>query len=78
MINKAKIRRIVCELKGKQVNWCMFAKWTIDDQLCRLQSLEAIHCNKPNVVLGSDKFENSKGEQEVDNLLDNNMGEKGR
>jgi len=44
MINKVEVRGIVCELKGKQVNWCVFAKWTIHDQLRRLQTF-------PNVLI---------------------------
>jgi hypothetical protein len=33
MINKEKARGIVFEQKSNQVNWCVFIKWTIYDQL---------------------------------------------
>jgi hypothetical protein len=37
MINKTDVRKIAYEIKGwKKVNWCVLAKWTICDQLCRL------------------------------------------
>jgi hypothetical protein len=41
MINKAKAKDIVYERKGKPLNFCVFVKWTIWDQLQRLQSFDA-------------------------------------
>lgn len=41
MINKVKAHGFAYEIKNdKKMNWCVFAKWIIHDQLHRLQSLE--------------------------------------
>jgi hypothetical protein len=40
MINKAEVQGFVCQRKGQDVNWVVFAKGTIHDQLRRIQSLE--------------------------------------
>jgi len=41
MINKAEAKGIIYEWKGKLVNWCVFVRWMIWDQLWSLQFLEA-------------------------------------
>jgi hypothetical protein len=52
MINKAKTHGIVYEIKTrKKVNWCVLAKWTIRNQLRRLQYLEStLQCDKLRFV----------------------------
>ncbi len=40
LINKVEIRRIVCERNGQEVNWAMFAEWTIRHQLRRLNHIQ--------------------------------------
>ncbi len=50
MINNADARGIVYEQKEKQVNWCMFGKWTICDRFWKLQSYERALSGKPSIV----------------------------
>ncbi len=63
IINKAEVKGIICKRKGKDVNWCVHTKWTIRDQLHQLQCFEVVHSGKINLMLDSDKFEHSKGNE---------------
>ncbi len=69
MINKVKACGIICDRKGKHVNWCIFVEWTIRDQLQRLHALEADQ-SKPSSSLDLsatsflDVLENPKGKLE--------------
>jgi hypothetical protein len=55
MINKAKAWGFVCEKKHKDINWVVFAKWMIQEQMRRFQSAEAIEAKK-SVNLSNEEF----------------------
>ncbi len=80
MINKAEAKGIVCQKKGQDVNQCVFIKWTIRDQLQRLQSLEVAHqCNKQglgfdlNATLNLDANEDPEGKPEDEEDFESDM-----
>jgi hypothetical protein len=71
MINNTKACEIAYEIKTwKKVNWCMLAKWTIRDQLYKLQSLEVILCDKLRHGIHLDSFVGlNKEEEEEEGLM---------
>jgi hypothetical protein len=65
MINKAETCKIVYKIKiRKKVNWCVLVEWTICNQLRRLQSLEAILCDKFGPKIHLDSFVGLDKEEE--------------
>jgi hypothetical protein len=70
MINQAEAHGIVYEIKTrKKVNWCVLAEWTIHDQFCILQFLEATLSDKLGHVIDLDSFVNSNREEEEEGLM---------
>ncbi len=55
MINKAKAWGFVYEKKHKDINWVVFAKWMIQEQMRRFQSIKAIEARK-FVNLSNEEF----------------------
>jgi hypothetical protein len=72
MINIAEAHGITYEIKtGKKVNWCILAKWTICNQLRRLQTLEAALCGKVGLVVDINNFVDSDREEEEGSIPTN-------
>jgi len=36
------VRRMVCELKGKKMNWAAYGEWTSMEQFCHMKAKGAV------------------------------------
>lgn len=83
LINKVEVQGFVCEKKSCPMNWVVFAKWTIWDQLRKIQALESsqhektIHIeadpNSNNEDSEDGETKNKNGEEELKNKVEEHI-----